>query len=384
MTHPLAHWRVHYPILSTKTYLVSHSLGAVPSSTAQVLSDYHEQWATLGVGAWDGPWWNEVTDFCARIEQLLDADAGTVAPFQNSTRAMAGVASCFDFQGPRNRIVLTDLEFTSSYPFWRGCERLGAEIVLAKSDDGLTVSMDAFDAVLDERVLLVPTSHVYFRSGALADLAELTRRAHAVGAMVLGDGYQAVGAVPFSVRDMNIDFYVGGCHKYLSGGAGAGFLYVRPDHVSALEPRLTGWFGLANPFSYEDRTDEGERHPGVWRFLAGTPNVPALYAARDGLKNVLEAGMPAIREVSTQLTSALIDHATGRGLTVRTPTDPAQRSGMVCIDFDGADVACKALEDRGVQTDYRPGCGLRVSPHFYNTPEDLDAFWRHLDEIRAS
>lgn len=382
MSHPLAHWRGRYPILAEKTYLASHSLGAVPAETAERLARYYQEWATLGITAWDGPWWQAVLDFCADVERLLGAAAGTVVPFQNSTRGMAAVASCLDFSGERKRVVLTDLEFTSSYPFWRSCERLGAECVIVPSADRISVDTEAILAAIDERTLIVPTSHVYFRSGAVADLGAIAARCREVGAYSLGDGYQAVGAYPFSVAELGLDFYVGGCHKYLSGGAGAGFLYVRPELIGQLEPRLTGWFGLANPFGYEANTERGRLSDGVFRFLAGTPNVPGIYAAACGLANLLEAGPQAVREVSLGLTRALIDGAAERGLTVKTPTDDARRSGMVCIDFEGADRVCKALEAEGVLTDYRPDCGIRVSPHFYNTSEDIDRFWSALDAAR--
>ena len=378
----LAHWRAEYPILATSCYLSCHSLGAVPRQTAHELARYHAEWATLGISAWEGPWWRAFEDFSADLERLLDAARGTVVPMQNATQGMAAVASCFDWSGPRNGIVMTDGEFTTSYPFWRGVERLGARITIVPSRDKVDVPPADFARAIDASTALVATSHVYFRSGAVADLGRIAALAHAQGALVLGDGYQAVGAVPTSVRALDLDFYVAGCHKYLSGGAGAGFLYVRPELAQTLEPRLTGWFGLADPFAYEPRLDGGPRHTGIRRFLNGTPNIPGIYAARAGLANVLAAGMPAIRAASLALTDVLFDGARARGFAVKTPRDPARRGGMVCLDFPGAEAACRALVERGVIVDYRPDCGLRVSPHFYSTAGDLERFFATLDQVR--
>jgi kynureninase len=382
MSHPLAHWRAEYPILERTTYLVSHSLGAVPRATAANLARYYETWATQGILAWDGPWWQIVLDFCTGIEQLLGAPPQTVAPFDNATRGMAAVASCFSFAPPRNRVVMSNLEFTSSYPFWRGCERLGAELVIVASPDGATVPLEHYAAAIDERTLIVVASHVIFRSGALTDLGALAAIAHACGAYVLGDGYQAVGSVPIDLPASAVDFYVGGCHKYLSGGAGAGFLYVRQDLIARLEPWLSGWFGLADPFAYTHDTLGGARHPGIFRFLGGTPNIPGLYAASAGLSNVLAAGPLAIRAVSLALTDLLLDGARKRGLRIRTPQAADARGGMVCLDIAAAQPTCERLCAAGVLVDQRPDCGLRVSPHFYTLPDDLVHFWQTFDAVR--
>ena len=280
-------------------------------------------------------------------------------------------------------MVLTALEFTTSYPFWKAQERLGAEVVVVPSDDGMTVSTERILDAIDERApLFVPTSHVYFRSAAIQDLAAIVKKAHEVGALCIGDGYQTVGTVPVDVADLDIDFYVGGCHKWLCGGAGAGWLYVNPKLLPSLQPRLTGWFGLAKPFSYEPTTDVPEPHPTALRFLAGTPNVPGMFAAREGLRMIRQIGVEAIRARSQQQTGQIIEEALSRGLTVRTPQDPAMRSGMVCLDFEGAERVCETLIEKNVVVDYRPDCGIRVSPHFYNTNGDIDRFFVELDLAR--
>jgi len=384
MSSSLDHWRRHFPILDTCTYLASHSLGAVPNATAHSLQAYFDQWATQGILAWDGPWWQVVEDFSGLIEQILGAQAKTVVPMQNATRAMAAVASCLDYTGSRNRIVLTSMEFTTSYPFWLSQQKLGAEIVTVDSTDGISIDTQALIDAIDDRTLLVPTSHVYFRSGALQDLKSVVDAAHSRGAMVLGDGYQAVGTVPVDVQKLGIDFYVGGSHKWLCGGPGAAYLYVHPDRINTMEPRLTGWFGLQDPFAYDPERSTPQLADNVFRFLGGTPNVPALFAAKEGVSIVAQIGPEAIRARSTEQTEGIIAEADKRGIEVRTPRNPDQRSGMICLHFEHAQAITESLCEQSIVVDWRPDCGLRLSPHFYNSEADLAHFWSALDDAIAT
>ncbi len=378
------HLRDRFPIFERKTYLASHSLGAVPRATEDSLRLYYREWAEQGILAWDGAWWEIIRRFSDRIADTLHAPRGTVVPMENVTRGFAAVASALDWHGksggkPRNKIVLTSLEFITSYPFWQGwAEMMGARIVQVESDDGISIPTEKLVAAIDDETLLVPTSHVYFRSGAVQDLKAITKRAHSVGAYVLGDGYQAAGIVPIDLKDLGIDFYVGGSHKWLCGGAGAGFLYVREDLSAKLKPRFSGWFGIANPFDYDPGT-KFEPAEGVMRFMAGTPAVPALFAAIEGISTVAELGLEKIRSHSMTLTKSIIEEADVRKLKVKTPRDPHARSGMVCLDFPEAKGATEFLVREGVIVDYRPNCGIRVSPHFYNGKDDLTRFWSTLD-----
>ncbi len=376
-------FRERFPILEKMTYLASHSLGAVPRAAEGALRRYYNEWAELGIGAWDGPWWQAVLDFSADIERVLGAQGGTVVPMLNVTRAMAAAASCFEWTGKRRRIVTTAMEFSTTRPFLTALERLGAELVVVPSDDGMTVDPARVAAAIDERTQLVVCSHVFFRSGTLMDLRTVARAARASGAYVLGDGYQCAGCVPVDVQDLGVDFYVGGCHKWLCGGPGAGFLYVRPELIPEMRPRLTGWFGLENPFSYDPGPAGLELNTGVLRFLAGTPNVPGLYAAREGVRTVLEAGIDRIRERSKVMTTRIAQDAAAAGIDVRSPSDAEQRSGMVCLQFDGSEAATAALIERDVMVDWRPDCGLRVSPHFYTSDADIDRFFDVLASVRA-
>jgi kynureninase len=381
------HFRDRFPILEKKTYLANHSLGAVPRATLDSLRRYYEEWSTLGIEAWSGPWWKILTDFGEIVGGILRAPKGTIVPMENVTRGFAAVASSLDWNRkapsgkPRNKIILTSLEFITSYPFWQSwAELVGARIVTVESDDGVSVPTERILAAIDDETLLVPTSHVYFRSGAIQDLRAISARAGAVGAYVLGDGYQAVGIVPMSLVELGVDFYVGGSHKWLCGGPGAGFLYVRQDRIRELAPKYAGWFGIANPFDYEPKA-RFEPAEGVMRFLAGTPAIPALYAAIEGVSTVAELGTEKIRSHSITLTKSIVTEADARGLRVKTPRDPQSRSGMVCLDFPKAEQATKALVARDVIVDYRPNCGIRVSPHFYNSQEDVAVFWRELDRF---
>lgn len=364
-----------FPILDKCTYLASHSLGAVPATAREALAEYWQAWAERGILAWDGPWWDALLGFTAALERILGAPPDTIAPVQNATLGMAAVASCLDYSGPKKRIVFADLEFTTCYPFWARQQQLGAEIELVHSPDGVNVPLAAYEEAVDERTLLVVTSHAYFRSGALQDIAGLAALCRRWGAWLLVDGYQSLGAVPL---DFSLpDFVVGGCHKWLCGGPGAGFLYVRPELIGKLRPRLTGWFGLEQPFAYE-MPQHATHHPGIWHFLTGTVNVPAFFAAREGLAIIEKLGVAAIRERSLEQTGWVMEQAAARGLIIKTPRGEG-RNGMVCLDFPGADRVRHQLEEHGVIVDWRPDCGLRVSPHFYNDRSDLERFFACLD-----
>ncbi len=379
---PEAPLRNRFPLLDEVTYLASHSLGAVPHATKEALGEYYDAWATQGIHAWDGPWWETVEAFNKDIEELLNAPSGTVAPMLNVTRGIAGFVSALEPTQGRDTILMTDLEFTTSYPLIRGFEDRGFQVEIVESQDGRTVDPEAIVDAITEETLLVHTCHVYFRSGALQDIERITEAAHEKGAIVLGDGYQSVGIVPTDVDAMGVDAFVGGSHKWLCGGPGAVYLYVREGLVDELDPKLRGWFGLEEPFAYEDVEDRGRPAEGTRRFLMGTPNVPGLYAAREGIGCVLEVGVETIRERSLSLTDRILVHADAQDVEVKTPREKSKRGGMVCIDFEGSEKVTEALAEEGFVVDWRPDCGIRVSPHFYNTEEEVDAFFQALIKAR--
>jgi len=284
---------------------------------------------------------------------------------------MGLVASALEFKAPRNRVVYSELNFPSVMYVWEAQRRRGAEIVMVKNRDGVTVDTQDFLAALDERTLIVPLSHVLFQSSYQQDLAAIVRRAHEVGALVLADCYQSTGCVPFSVQQLGLDMACGGSVKWLCGGPGAGYLYCKPELRDRLEPALTGWMAHEHPFAFE-KGPQKYAHDAT-RLLHGSPAVPALYAARSGYELILQAGVENIRRKSVAQTQRFLQRVTAAGLTSKSPPDPARRGGSVTVQVPQAPAVVATLAERDILIDCRPDVGLRLSPHFYNTDEELDA-----------
>jgi kynureninase len=375
---PLLAYRDQFPTLETCTYLISNSLGAMPAGARRDLEAYAETWTRRGVRAWAETWWELAGRVGDQLGGLVGAPSGTVSMHQNVTQAEAVVISCFDWSGPRNRVVYTDMNFPSvQYLYDRTARALGAEIRVVPSPDGIHVPTERLLEAIDERTLLVPISHVLFRSACIQDAQAICERAAEVGAHVVLDAYQSVGTLPVDVGRMGCAFLIGGVLKWLCGGPGSCFLYVRPDLLETLEPRLTGWLAHPSPFDFERPPMRYAR--GAYRFQNGTPNVPALYAAQEGPRLVAEAGVEAIRAKSMRQTARLVERAQAQGWTVNAPLDPARRGGTVAVDVPHAQAVKHELLRREVIVDYRPGAGIRISPHYYNSDEECD---RAMDEIR--
>jgi kynureninase len=370
MSDPLLAWRPEFPILETCTYLVSHSLGAMPRRTAVYLQEYAETWATRGVRAWHEGWWELGRTTGDLLAPVLGVPTGTISMHQNVTVAMAIIASCFAFDGPRRRIVLTDHEFPSNIYLFEGLRRYGADIVTVPSPDPIRTDLDRLLEAIDERTLLVPLSAVLFRSAFVQDVRAVIDKAHAVGAHVILDVYQAAGTLPLSLEAIGVDFAVGGSVKWLCGGPGAGYLYVRPDLAATLQPAFIGWAAHARPFGFE--IGPVVLAPPPERFQSGTPNVPALYAARAGYEIVGRIGVEAIRARSLHLTRRLMERALADGYRLNTPMRDEERGGAVIVDLPDAEAVSQELLRREVIIDYRPGAGIRMAPHFYNTEEEID------------
>ena len=360
--------RDRFPILHDRAYLVNHSLGAMPETASEELATYAEEWATRGVEAWSEGWWETSVTVGDEIAPIVGAPAGSIAMMQNVTVAEAVIASCFRLQEPRNRVVFSELNFPSVMYLWEGMP--GAEIKLARSWDGITVPTETFLDAIDERTAVVALSHVLFKSAYLQDIAAITERAHEVGAMVALDCYQSAGTIPFSLTELNVDFAVGGSVKWLCGGPGAGWLYVRPDLQNTLRPGLVGWQADSDPFAF--RPGGIVYADGIWRFLSGTPNVPAWYAARAGYRIVNEVGVERIRESSLAMTGQLIEMADELDIPIRTPRQPELRGGTVTLGVEDEQRVAAELISKGVIVDGRPGAGVRVGPHFYNNQDDLE------------
>lgn len=369
--------RADYPILDRKTYLINNSLGAMHRGVYDSLQAYAAKWAGEGVQAWMDwlPFMVSVGDL---VGEIIGAPPGTTVMHQNVAALLGAVVSCFDFSGPRNKVVTTAMDWPGSHYLWTEHGRYGVDLVVVPSEDGIGVDAQRVVDAIDERTLVVSVSHVFFKSAYVLDVAPIVARAHEVGAYVVLDSYQAAAAIPFSVTDLGVDFCVGGSVKYLCGGPGNGWLYVAPSVVDELRPAQVGWFGHARPFGFE--WSAMEYAAGVGRFTGGTPGVPAAYAAVPGYRAILEVGVERIRERSLSLTQPLLEGALERGFTVRSPYDPERRGGHVTIDPGDSQRVHDELLARGFACDHRPGVGIRVGPHFYNSADECRAI---LDEMVA-
>lgn len=375
---PLLRWRPEFPILEHTTYLISHSLAPMPRHVYGALEQYADVWATRGIRAWEEGWWEMPLTCGDLIGRIIGAAPGRVAMHQNVSICQAMVCSCFDWSGERNRLVTDGLNFPSNDYIYGGLERQGAQIVSVASEDGLTVPLEVLLAAIDERTQLVSVSHVAFRSSALLDLQAIVDRAHAVGAMVIADLYQSAGIVPLDVTALGVDFATGGSVKWLLGGPGAGYIYVRPDLDAKLAPQMTGWAAHAKPFAFAKGPIAYA--PDMHRWLNGTPNVPAMYAARSGYEIVNQIGVEAIRAKSMRQTELLIALADTAGIPVRSPRDVSQRGGTIILDVANGKEAVAELGRHQILVDYRPGAGIRMAPHFYT----LDAELRYAIETLRS
>ncbi|HEY6271925.1 MAG TPA: aminotransferase class V-fold PLP-dependent enzyme [Terriglobales bacterium] len=378
----LLRYRPEFPILTTTTYMISNSLGAMPRGVYDSARAYCEIWATRGVRAWEEEWWNMSREVGDAIGAIMNAPAGSVSVQPNVTSCQAVVASCFDFGGRRNKIVYSDMNFPSIMYFWEAQRARGARVHMVPTDDGVHVPTERMVDAIDEETLLVPISHVVFRSSFIKDVKAIIEKAHRVGARVVVDAFQSLGSVPLDVQAINADFAVGGTLKWLCGGPGTAYLYVRPDLARTLQPTLTGWFAHQNPFAFEIGPNKYGEPP--YRFMQGTSNVPGYYTALPGLKIIREASVDRIREKSKKMTARLIDLADQRGWRVNAPRDPERRGGTVAIDLPHASDVCRELLRRDVLVDFRPQAGVRFSPHFYNTMEEIDHAIGTVDEILST
>jgi kynureninase len=367
----LTDYRERFPILAETTYLISHSLGPMPVEAERRLAEFANTWATRGVRAWGEGWWELPLTVGDRIARLIGAPAGSTVMHQNVTIAEAVVLSCFDLRGERRRIVYEEENFPSVRYLQQAQQARGAEIVVCRDEEEIV-------AAIDERTLLVPISHVIFKTGRIQDVEPIIERAHGVGAYVVLDAYQSVGTVPLDVTALGVDFAVGGSVKWLCGGPGAAWLYIRPDLTERLEPTLVGWQAHERPFAFEPELEYAE---GSWRFLTGTPNVPALYAATAGYDVVEEVGIDRIRESSVRQTELLVGLLEEAGFDVVSPRETERRGGSVVVRTPGFPAVHAELDARNILCDFRPDVGLRLGPHFFNTDEEIELAVSAIREI---
>jgi len=382
MTDPLLRFRSEFPILERTTYLVSNSLGAMPRGVPDRLAEYVDAWGDDGVRAWTRGWWEMPVTVGNEIAPLLGADAGEVVMMPNVTIAQAAVLSAIDYPRERDTIVMTGLDFPSVRYVYDGlAKRLGARIVTVPSEDGIGIDTDQLLAAIDERTRLVCVSHVLFRSAYVMDGAAICRRAHEVGALVSFDAFHSVGIMPVDVKSMGVDFLTGGVLKWLCGGPGGCFLYVAPTVRARLAPAFTGWQAHARPFAFEP---EMEYASDAFRWLNGTPPIPALYAATEGPRLVKLAGIEAIRAKSIRQTGQLITLADAQGFAVRAPRDAARRGGTVAFDVPHGYEVAQRLLARDILVDYSPEAGIRIAPHFYTSDAELESAVAAITDILRS
>jgi kynureninase len=375
----LLKWRGEFPILDKTTYMISNSLGAMPRGVYDGMRAYADSWGERGVRAWEEGWWDMAVSVGDKIAPLIGAGTGEISLHQNVTLIQAVISSCFDFRGPRNKVVMTDLEFPSIQYFYHEQRRNGARVELVPSNDSVRFDLDKFLAAIDETTLLVPISQVLFRSAYIVDARAIIEKAHRVGARVILDVFQATGTIPIDVRGLGVDFACGGVLKWLCGGPGVGYLYVREDLRPVLKPAITGWIAHQRPFAFE--TGAIDTRADSFRYLNGTPHIPALYACQPGLEILNKAGIGRIREKSMRLTARLFEGAKARGWRVNTPENPAERAGTVSVDCPHAAEVSRELLAREILVDYRPKAGVRLSPHFYNREDECDLAIAQIAEI---
>jgi len=376
MSDPLQRWRAEFPSLETSVHLISHSLGAMPRRTRDRLNEYADVWTNRSIRAWEEGWWEMPITVGNLVGQIIGAGPGEVTMHPNVSICQSIVTSCLDFSGKRNKIVSEGLNFPSNFYV---DHQTGARVVSVPSEDNITIPQDKLLAAIDEETALVSVSHVIFKSAFVQDLAAIVRRAHQMGALVMADLYQSAGTLPIDVRTLDVDFATGGSVKWLCGGPGAGYLYVRRDLWPKLEPKVTGWMAHKRPFEFEP--GQIEYADDASRFLTGTPAIPALYAARSGYEIINQIGVPAIREKSLRQTQRLMELAEEAGFPVNTPRNPLHRGGTVTVDVPDGKAVTQELLRRDILVDYRPGAGIRIAPHFYTTDEEIDIVVSQILEI---
>lgn len=364
-TDPLLKWRSEFEISESCNYLISNSLGAMPKRTRSRLGDYMDEWNVRGVRAWGDNWWDLQFEVADDIAAILGADPNTVSMHQNVAMASQAIMSCFSFDGPRNKIVYSDLNFPSVMYLYEAQKERGAEVVRVPSDDGIRIDLQRVLSAIDEKTLLVPMSHVLFRSSYIQDAKAIADRAREVGAFLILDVFQSVGAVPLKLKEWGVHAAVGGALKYVCGGPGNCFLYVAPEFHDKLTPTFTGWCAHKEAFLF--KTDGHNYRDGGGRFLNGTPNVPALYAGQEGIKIIKEIGVEAIREKSMRITGKMVARCQELGFEILSPLDVKERGNHLSVNMRDAWEVCQVLNSEDIVCDYRPGAGIRFSPHFYNT-----------------
>jgi len=368
---PLLEYRRHFPSVERTLHFASHTLGAMPAGVAESLAEYANTWDQRGIRAWEERWMGVPSQVAGAIARLLGGAEGTVSLHPNVTSAQDVALSCVTFRPERPRLVCTAEDFPSVLYLYEGLARRGAEVVRVPARAGRRMIEEDIVAAIDERTAVVAISLVLFRTAQVLELSAIARRAREVGALLMVDAYQGAGVLDLDVKRDDLDLVTGGSIKWLCGGPGTSYLYVRPQLAPTLSPAVTGWFGHEQPFAFD--TDGPHRlHAGERRFWNGTPSIPAYLASRPGIELVAGIGGAAIREKSLRLTSRMLELAREWGWKVGSPLEEARRGGTVCLDLPNAAAVCADLLAQDVLLDHRPGVGLRLAPHFYTRADEVD------------
>ena len=379
IAHPLAGYRSEFPIFRDRIYLNTCSLGPLGDRARRKVAGFLDVWQARGAAAWYDVWWEALAELRARYGAVIGAPADTIALAPSVSVAVASVASALDYRR-RPRVVVTSLDFPTVVYQWLAKRPLGVELVVVESPDQVTVPVDAIARAIDDRTALVATSHVYFTSGAIQDIAAVADAAHRKGALCLIDAYQSVGQVPVDAPAAGVDFLIAGGLKWLLGGTGIVFCYVRDDAGAGLVPTIAGWFGHREQFAFEPRALDF--HDDARRFELGTPALAAVYTQLGGLEYIEEIGVPAIRRVTAGLVEDLVARANDQGLQPKAAATAEQRSAIVMIPAADPAAAVRHLAAAAIVADARPG-HVRLSPFFYNVQDDHVAALARLAAHRS-
>jgi selenocysteine lyase/cysteine desulfurase len=372
----LESYRAEFPIFNTAVYCNSCSLGALSTRVETAVQRFLSLWHEHGASAWYGPWWETLGRLREQCARVIGADPDEVALFPSITAALTALSSAFSYRD-RPKVVLSALDFPTTTYQWLAKERLGVRTVLLRGRDGLTIPIDDYGSAVDRQTELVVASHVYFQSGYVQDIGRVAEIAHNAGALCVIDAYQGAGQLPTDVHETGVDFLLSGGLKWLLGGPGFAFLYVRRDLHARLYPSDVGWFAHREQFAF--KTDTFEPAPDARRFEGGTPSLAASYAALAGIDIVLEIGVDRLRVRQLDLVGDLVERLRAAGLAPRVPADPSRHAGIVTVPVADPAAAVAGLRSRGIIADARPGV-VRLSPYFYNTLEDNRAV---ADALRA-
>ena len=376
----LLKWRDEFPILGKCTYLISNSLGAMPRGVYDSLNHYADTWAEHGVSAWGVEWFYLNRVVGNKIAPLMGAPPDSVLVHQNASIANSILFGALDYSDEkRNKVVITDMDFPSDIYVLRRWLPPHMDIHTVKTQDGITIDTEALLNAIDERTRLVSVSHVLFRSAYIMPAKAIVEKAHSVGAQVVFNGYHSVGVIPVDVTDMGVDFYIGGVLKWLCGGPGGVFMYVRPDLLTTLEPKVTGWFAHKQPFAFD--VDNFEWRDDAYRLMNGTPGVASLHAIQPGVDIIAQVSVESIRDKSVRQTSLIIELADAKGYEVVSPRDHAVRGGTVTLNPPESYAVSRELLERGIKIDYRENAGIRIAPHFYTSDDEIHLVVDTISEI---